>query len=124
MRRCREDGINFLSCIRDIIAKILHTPRAHLVLVSVIPSPASNDRDWHLFKRVDAEMNKYAQESGGKVSFLNLKDKFITSNTINMEYYDQREREQGIVHLSPKGASMVAETLKNYLVQLNNNKWD
>ena len=101
---------------------MIHTPHAHLILVSVIPSPESNDEDKYLFKDVDNEMKKYANESGGKATFLDLKSKFITSNTINLEYYDLKERET--IHLSEKGASMVAETLKELLLRLNNNKWD
>ena len=65
---------------------------------------------------------KYANESGGKVTFLNLNTKFITSNQINLEYYNLEERET--LHLSEKGASMVAETLKDLLIKLNDNKWD
>ena len=56
------------------------------------------------------------------MTFLDLKTKFITSNVINLEYYDLEERET--LHLSEKGASMVAETLKDLLLKLNNNKWD
>ena len=67
-------------------------------------------------------MKKYANESGGKVTFLNLNTKFITSNQINLEYYNLEERET--LHLSEKGASMVAETLKDLLIKLNDNKWD
>ena len=122
MRRCREDGTSYLNCVWDVVEKIKNTPHSHLVLVSVIPSPCSNDTDKYLFKYVDEEMKNYANQSGGKVSFLNLNKNFITGNTINMDYYDQRENEP--VHLSEKGASMVAETLKNFLAKLNNNKWD
>ena len=122
LRWCQEDGHYFLKCVKMVVDKMINTPHAHLILVSVIPSPVSNDEDKYLFKKVDLEMKKYANESGGKVTFLNLNTKFITSNQINLEYYNLEERET--LHLSEKGASMVAETLKELLIKLNDNKWD
>ena len=43
-----------------VVDKMINTPHAHLILVSVIPSPVSNDEDKYLFKKVDLEMKKYA----------------------------------------------------------------
>ena len=83
----------------------------------------SNHIDKYLFSDIDFEMNELAKASGGQVSFLNLKSKFITGNRIDMSLFKEYEP-RGIVHLSIKGASMLAETLKNYLMGLHPNKFE
>ena len=101
---------DFLRLVKEVIDFIIKTPGAHLLLVSVIVSPENHDNNKAVFRHVDNEMWKLAQEHSDKVTFLDLSKDFLRNGQINFQLFDLNEWDQ--VHLSEAGAAMVAEKLR------------
>ena len=108
--------------VKQIVECINETPGAHLLLVSIIPSPENHYKNGPVFQLADNEMCKLANEHA-KVSFLDLSKNFLRNRQLKPELFNQRENtaEKKPVHLSKEGAAMVATKLRQKCMSIPKN---
>ena len=111
-----EKQNELLDHVRDLIDFFQNYPKAHLVFVSLLPSPATNDISKHVFKYVCDQMNELSKQNKEKFTFIDLRKKFMPEG---MGRIDLTLFSGDLIHLSPDGAYMLAKAIRTRLVGLN-----
>ena len=113
---------NFIRSVKQVVECINETPGAHLLLVSMIPSPENHYNNGPVFRLADDEMRKLANEHA-KVSFLDLSKNFLRNRQLKPELFNQHEKtaKKKPVHLSKEGAAMVATKLRQKCMSIPKN---
>ena len=89
--------------------------------MSLVVSPENYNQNKAKFFEVDRALKKLAQETPLKSTFCDLKKIFLKDGKIDLDMYDEYERQQGDpVHLSKLGAKMVAQKLRKHICSLRN----
>ena len=109
--------------VKEVIESVVETRGAHLLLVSIIPSPENHYYNGPVVKLADDEMRKLANLQPTKVTFLDLSNNFLRNRQLNPELFDQSEKTpyQDPVHLSKTGAAMVATKLRQKCMSIPKN---
>ena len=111
-----EKEEEFFDDLEDLIdfTKKYPKEKTKLLLVSPIPSPATNEQSKDVFNNVCYGMRKLAQENSDWVQFLNLNQKFMPNGfgQINLALFHTDE-----IHLSPKGNNLLAKEIRIQLVR-------
>ena len=111
-----EKEEEFFEDLEDLIdfTKKYPKEKTKLLLVSPIPSPATNEQSKNVFDNVCYGMKKLAQENPDWVKFLNLNQKFMPDGLgqIDLTFYHTDE-----IHLSPKGNNLLAKEIRIQLVR-------
>ena len=111
---------HFLDNVREVREEIMRTPGAHLVFVSITVSPENHENNKAKFLEVDTAVKNLFSPTPLKSTFCDIKRFFmLNSGKIDLDLFDEFERQQGDpVHLSKKGAKMVAQKLRKQLMSL------
>ena len=112
-----EKQDELLDHVVDLIEFIKQYPKAHLVQVSLLPSPETNDQSKDVFKFVDDQLNELMKQNKEKFTYLNVKKKFMPEGLgkIDLSLFSAAD----LIHLSSEGADLLAKQIRIRLVGLN-----
>ena len=111
-RRLEGDPRLYLTCVEDLVQFFKDIPKAHLVLVSLLPSPKTNDQCKDVFYKMSEELKKYGQEDPDSATYLRVTKEFMKAGIPEQELYFDG------IHLSVKGANVLASAIKKYLMKI------
>ena len=111
-----EKDDEFFELLKDLIDFTKNYPKekTKLLLVSPIPSPATNEQSKDVFNNVCYGLKKLAQENSDWVKYLNLNQKFMPDGfgQIDLALFHTDE-----IHLSPEGNNLLAEEIRIQLMR-------
>jgi lysophospholipase L1-like esterase len=110
--RREESPQLFLHYFSQVIQHCATIPKAHVVLVGLLPSPQTDTTTKALFREASKMLAGLVKQDPSKASFLNIATFFTSRGNISEELFD------GGIHFSPQGATLYSRKLANHLRKL------
>ena len=111
-----EKHDEFFEDLKDLIEFTKNYPKekTKLLLISPIPSPATNEKCKDVFKLVCDGMKRLSQENSEWVKFLNVTQKFMPNGLgqIDLSLFTPDQ-----IHLSLDGTNLLAKEIRAKLVR-------
>jgi lysophospholipase L1-like esterase len=101
-----------LHYFSQVIQHCVTIPKAHVVLVSLLPSPQTDTTTKALFREANKMLAGLAKEDPSKASFLNIATFFTIRGNIKEELFGDG------IHFTPQGATLYSRKLANHLRKL------
>ena len=118
LRRLEEDPKDYIKLVQTLVENFKNFTKCHLVLTSLLPSPATDHICKDVFKEISRSVKEIAYDTTLKVSFLNLEKSFISHGKIKTTLYESDE-----IHLNEQGAEVLASCILKHLELRPNKIW-